>query len=442
MRRVKLTWMLMVLMIGLLPACSTKMMHPHLVFSKTVDVGTGQRGDLIVQNGDLIKVEYQLKNSGEGPAYNVVVKAELPEKVHLRSVKVTPERDLEHPLSGSWRIGNLAPGESLTLTYQATVGEAEPGETLHLKSKVHFRDGQYQDREETASVALTVESPPQLGVRKIITPERAMPSEVLTCQTTVKNEGGSEIRDIFIEEQVPEGFQYQPGSLKTSPDVSLAFPSGTNPFVWSLSNLTAGKAVKINYEVFIPESVSPGRKPPAMARVTGRTRRGEQLQAETQSNVVSVLPAPKLVLTKHLSSTELVVDDLITCVLTLENQGAGIAKGCVIGDTMPSFFIYEEGSPISSKAEIETKSPYHWIVGDISPTETVQLTYKVSVDQTTDNAYGGYVATVQAMTETGRELQVQSNPIRFRVAKMIGNPEPHRKPPPKREDQVYIGKPQ
>ncbi len=148
-----------------------------------------------IQVGKACKFQIKVRNVGQRPAMDVVVRDEAPAGVQLMTT--TPQAEA----SGSqltWALGVLSPGEERTLEMELT--PLEEG-TIGSVATVSFA--------ASASVS-TKCTKPQLAIR-MTAPSQVLVGQQQQIQIEIKNPGTGDATGVVIMENVPENLRHSAG---------------------------------------------------------------------------------------------------------------------------------------------------------------------------------------------------------------------------------------
>lgn len=171
------------------------------------DLGVSLAVNIATPNlGEPVLYTLSLTNDGPDSVDGVVVRNDLPAGIDYQS-HTPPSADFD-PLTGRWRPGALAPGQTLNLFVQARVGAGAPGEvfvdTLTIESSP-LADPEPLD--DLAVVSLRI---PAADLRLDLTSDDATPAtgDEVHLTLTVANDGPDPATGVVVGCPLPSGLIY------------------------------------------------------------------------------------------------------------------------------------------------------------------------------------------------------------------------------------------
>jgi uncharacterized repeat protein (TIGR01451 family)/fimbrial isopeptide formation D2 family protein len=205
--------------------------NPILQITKDVNVEYANPGDTV----DYTVV---VTNVGDATAINVILTDVLPE-------------GLTYPEGGTTKtfsLGDIDPGDSVTQTYDAVVGEStEAGDYVNVATADADNHDPVSD-DATVEVRLPIvkgdETAPELEITKEVDVEFANPGDTISYTVVVKNVGDGDAINVILTDTLPEGFVFD----------------GTDEVVkvWQLGDMAPGDSKTITYAVNVKDDVTPG----------------------------------------------------------------------------------------------------------------------------------------------------------------------------------------
>ncbi len=159
-----------------------------------------------------------------------------------------------------WTLASLAPGKSVTIRLTADLADeilANVSVSNRAKVTTNELPSQTSNTVTTLSSFIPVE-PDDLLVSKRVNRRESRVGKILVYQVTVENRGNGTIFQLVLNDDLPNGFSFVPGStLKDGQQ--FQDPSGRRRLKWELGTLPAGKRIDIRYQVIIGSNVKRGR---------------------------------------------------------------------------------------------------------------------------------------------------------------------------------------
>jgi uncharacterized repeat protein (TIGR01451 family) len=207
--------------------------------------------------GDRLSYTLTVRNPFARPLTGVVVSDPLP--AHVDGVRVSDGGTLGGAAGAQvaeWRLGTLAPGESRTLTVEATVSaRAVDGEAL--TNIFNFVTTELPTPLPSNAVATPVWSA-QLLIQKTVSAQTVTYGDRLTYTLRVRNASATTaVVDAVITDSPANGLQYLPGTA-TLGGQPLADPTVTDGQLrWTVASIPAGGEVVITYALRVtPEAAA------------------------------------------------------------------------------------------------------------------------------------------------------------------------------------------
>lgn len=204
--------------------------NPILQITKDVNVE-------FANPGDIVDYTVVVTNVGDATAINVILTDVLPE-------------GLTYPEGGTTKtfsLGDIDPGDSVTQTYDAVVGEStEAGDYVNTATAEADNHDPVSD-DATVEVRIPIvegETTPELEITKEVDVEFANPGDTISYTVVVKNIGDGDAINVILTDTLPDGFVFD----------------GTDEVVkvWQLGDMAPGDSKTITYAVNVKNDVTAG----------------------------------------------------------------------------------------------------------------------------------------------------------------------------------------
>ncbi len=285
-----------------------------LAVTKTVDNATPNDGSLVVYT-------VTVTNNGPNDATNVTVADPLPAGVVYSADNGGGAYD---NVSGTWTIGGLAAGSSVSLDITATVNAGD-GAVVTNTAAVSGSESDPTAANDSASVDITVTNIADLGVTKTV--DNATPNDgsSVVYTITVTNGGPNDATGVSVADSLPAGVTY------VSDDSGGAYDSGTG--MWTIGSLPAAGSAVLN----ITATVNAGEG----AVVTNTaTVTGAQIDPNTANNSANVgftvTNIADLDVTKTVDNATPYNGGAIVYTITAANNGPNDATAVTVTDVLPT----------------------------------------------------------------------------------------------------------
>lgn len=297
-----------------------------------------------------------VSNPSQVPATNAVLVDKLPEGIQYVSSR--PEAKVNGQTL-TWQLGTVSPGQSVPA--KVTVKGTRTGEFIN-PARVTADMGLQANAQ-----AKTVITQASLKMTKTA-PAEALICEPITYTVTVTNTGDAPATNVKLKDNLPNGLLYQ-GKQST-----LTSNFGT---------LAPGASKKLQYVVTASRTGAYTNS----AKVTAD--HGLTATAKTKT----VVRQPVLAVVKHAPKMRYIGRN-ITYTITVSNKGDGVAKNCVVMDSVPAgcAFVTASGGIKPNAGKLS------WNLGNLAPEASKKVTFTVKPQGigNIDN-----LATVSAMCAKG-----------------------------------------
>ncbi len=315
-----------------------------------------------VNIGEQITYTITLSNNGQGTAKDVSVTDSIPEGTTL----VSPDtaKGSYDSASGVWSVGELAPGESATLTLTVTADTS--GSKINNAQAV-TSSNDVDSSNNAASVSVVVkEATVDLALTKSSSPESINIGEQITYSITVINIGQGTAKDVQVTDKVPEGI-----TLISSEPAKGTYDQASG--IWSVGELAPEESAALT--LIVTADISGSKTNNAEASTTSE-------DVDISNNAASITTevhetSVDLQLTKAASADSINVGEQITYTVTVLNNGQGTAKDVQVTEKAPDGTTLV--SPDTAKGSYDQSSGV-WSVGELAPGESAALTLTVTAE--------------------------------------------------------------
>jgi uncharacterized repeat protein (TIGR01451 family) len=232
-----------------------------------------------------------------------------------------------------------------------------------------------QDRVSAdAAIATEPALPDAIQVAKTATPTLVESGHEVAYSVTFTNDGPAVTLD-SITDILPPPFYYV--GLAPGSDVDQEPTDGQAPeIVWTGPFVVpANDTLVLRYWAWVPPE-TPSRVEPYTNEASAQA--GATTYGPAEADVQ--IKAPRLVLEKAVTPTEVQSGEMVSYTITVHNEGTGAAKAMALKDTLPSGFEFvdmDPGSDIQSDPS-GTSGTITWSeMDDLEPGETITLVYSV-----------------------------------------------------------------
>jgi uncharacterized repeat protein (TIGR01451 family) len=183
---------------------------------------------------DTVTFTITVTNNGPNNATGVIVTDQLPNGYAY--VSHSTATGSYNQGTGIWSIGNLADGNTVTLTITATVlGSGTHNNTASVTA--NESDSIPTNNSDTVIVTPNIPTA-DLKITKTVDDEEPSISENVTFTLTVTNDGPDNATGVVVTDQLPNGYTYVNHSTVTG-----SYNQGTG--IWTIGNLTNGNSATL-----------------------------------------------------------------------------------------------------------------------------------------------------------------------------------------------------
>ncbi len=330
-----------------------------LELSKVVDNPTPDEGQTIA---------YTIQASHRGPSEaattNVVISDVLPTGVTFLSA--TPD-DAYDETTGLWPVGDVAFGETATLTIHAVVDAGTSGDTITNAASITGVDQTDPNPTNNSDSASITVSATDLMVQKSLNVNTPEENQTVEYTITVRNLGQSIATGIMVKDLLPKGVIF---------DSADASQGGYDEFSgdWSVGTLVKDAEATLVISAVVDEGTS-GESIVNTAALTAV----DQVEINSDNNSAS---ASLTVQSVDLWVQKGVSDDCahelqtVNYTLSVRNRGPASASGIMIQDILPNGVTFVSASP----AGVYDYKTGLWTVGSLAQDGAAALTITAQVD--------------------------------------------------------------
>lgn len=342
-----------------------------------------------VSGGQTITYQLTATNTSGIEATNVVVTDQIPEGMSMNSVNNGGYYDAG-TRTAKWELGNMAVGEKRTVTLICTVPTTDGVGIWHNVGEVTSANGSYMKsnmvtaiKDGAPNVILSKTQSVNRGVAST-EPQEVGPNDMITYYVTVYNNGRGSARDVIVYDTIPEGLEL------VSTSISGQGSWDEKCIAWNIGELKAGDVYSMSYVCKASETVTPTEWiNTASANFISsnsteiKTVYSNSVIIKKDGEAMLVLGAEQKVNDRAFTSDEVAVvaGNEITYQITIHNALEGTATDVEVVNKIPQGLEYVDGS--ASGTGYLSQGNLIWRLPDIKGDETVVLSFKCKVGETT-----------------------------------------------------------
>ncbi len=294
-------------------------------------------------------------NNGPNPATGVIVTDLLPFGLAFQSA--TPSAGTYDAATGRWAIGNLAVGQSVTLSVVATVQVAGPITNVVVRTFQNEPDADPSND----SAAATVNSGPyaDIGVLKSAVPTAPVVGAPLTYTIVVRNFGPDTAPAVTVDDVLPPAVTF----VSATPSVGTFNPATGR---WTIGTMLNGASASLTLATTVAQA-GPFIN---SARVTGVGIFDPNPVNDQDAVVLNAITEVNLRVAKAALRPTVGIFEDAPFLVTITNDGPSPATGVEVTDSLPNGLVF-----VSAQASQGTYAPATgiWAVGSLASSQTATL---------------------------------------------------------------------
>ena len=309
---------------------SAQVNSPVISSTKTAD-------KTFAEPGDIITYTIVVSNAGNVDANNAVITDAIPTGTTFVAGSVTgatgtpPTLTLNNP---------VVAGGSSTVTFQVQVNNAIPSPNPLTNTAVTAytytldpADPNGASGTSTTNAAATQINQASITTTKAVDKAFAGQGSILTYTLTLRNTGNTAADQVVINDAIPAGTAYVPGSLIGA--------TGTPPVITLTNPIPAGGSTTVSYQVQVGNATPNPNPIPNQAnaafRYTIDPANPDGANGESTSNLVTTQSNTAAIITQKTADKAYAQpNDIVTYTITLQNTGNVAANQVVVNDAIPA----------------------------------------------------------------------------------------------------------
>ncbi len=286
--------------------------------------------------GDDVTYTITVRNLGTGTATGVIINEDLPlDGVNLTYVSDNPSQGTFTPgAPGTWDIGTLNAGQTVTLELTVTV-EIADGQIVNIASLIGVDQPDSNPNNNSDEATITLNGI-DLEVEKVVDNPSPSTGDQVTYSVTARNNGPGTATGVVVLDILPAGVTYVSDNAPTLQDdtstpTSYDVPSGD----WTIGTLDAGSSLTLQITVTVDVN---GGQIINTAEISSDQE--DSNPGNDSDDAVINIDSADLSLTKSISTDTPAIGDFITYTIIARNAGPNAAFNVEVTDTMPSTVTY------------------------------------------------------------------------------------------------------
>nr|WP_202113169.1 DUF11 domain-containing protein [Paenibacillus sp. MMS18-CY102] len=335
--------------------------------------------------GDTMVYTSVLTNNGIANVNNIILRDQLqantsfmPGSVQVQSV-TRPDASPETGIS----IGTLAPGASVTVTFEVMITMAIPSEITN-QSTASFTSGSFSAT-TASNTTVTPVTQPQISVTKSASSSNATLGDTIVYTLAVANTGNLAAQ-ATLTDTIPAGTTFTDNSVIVN---GFPFPGISPATGIDLGSIAPGSTSTVTFSVVVTSLPSPqvltntGTAAYSYTPPDGRT-----LTGSVNSNTVSFpVSAPNVSVVLSTPTTAATIGDTIIYTTVITNNGIETINNLQYAAPAPAGSSFIPGTVIVNSVPVPGANPGGGIpLGSLAPGSSVTVTFNNAVNAVPDPA--------------------------------------------------------
>jgi uncharacterized repeat protein (TIGR01451 family) len=330
--------------------------------------------------GDTIEYRVTVTNEGITSISNTILTDPIPAGTTFVTGSVTvggAPVPGANPATGV-ALGTIAPGTTVPVTFQVTVGSVPTGQLVSNQAFVSFTSGSLSATSFSPIITTPVYVPGVTLVKSANTPG-AIVGDTVVYSTAITNTGNIGANTTFSD-AIPAGAVLVPNSvIFNGSSLAGADPGAGIP----LGVLAPGSTSSLSFSVVITSQPPTNQlSNQSNASFSYTLSDGRTFNGSAASNVVvTPVSSPDVSLVKSTTFTAATVGDIVPYTVVITNSGAGSVTNVTFFDPVPSFTTFVSGSVTVNDTAVPGANPALGVtIGTIASGASATVTFNVTVN--------------------------------------------------------------
>ncbi len=382
----------------------------------------------IISVGDTITYTTTITNTGNTTATNITFTSAIPANTTFipNSVKINGVQQSGAQPALGVTIPNIAPGETVTVTFQATVLSVPPSSSIMGSDTILYSyTVDPNGTPITTSTSTNIVTNPVLDA--MITMVKSVDQTIVTLGDTITyttlltNIGNTNATNITFTDLIPNGTTFITDSVTIGGITQI----GLNPNTGiTIGSIAPNSSISIAFQV--TATSTPAQNPIANSATASYTFIADPNAPIVSRNVTSnttftTINTATILSSKQVDKAFSHIGDTLTYTVTLTNNGNSSAQNVIFTDTMPSGTTFIANTFSINGVPQSGANPVNGVnIGPITAGATVNVSFQVNVTSLpTENPIVNFSSTsYQLVSPPDTETSI-SNPVSTQIKEAI-----------------------
>lgn len=400
---------------------STKIKSAILTTTKSADKS-------IISVGDTITYTTTITNTGNTPATNITFTSAIPANTTFipNSVTINGLQQIGAQPALGVTIPNIAPGETVTVTFQVNVISVPPSSSIMGNDTILYSyTVDPSAAPATTSTSTNIVTNPVLDAMitmiKSVDQTLVTLGDTITYTTILTNNGNTNATNIIFTDLIPDGTSFVSDSVTINGITQLGLTPNTGITIGSIA---PNSSISIAFQV--TATSTPAQNPIANSATASYTFIADPnapivSRTATSNTVFTTINTATILSSKQVDKSFSHIGDTLTYTVTLTNNGNSSAQNVIFTDTAPSGTTFIANSFSINGIPQSGADPSNGVnIGPITAGNTVNVSFQVTVTSLpTQNPAVNFSSTsYQLVSPPDAETSI-SNPVSTQMQEAI-----------------------
>ncbi|MGN4714712.1 cell surface protein [Bacillus cereus group sp. MYBK226-2] len=400
---------------------STTVNSAILTTTKTVDKS-------VISVGDTLTYTTTITNTGNTPATNITFTSAIPPNTTFvpDSVTINGIQQLGAQPALGVTIPNIAPGETVTVTFQVNVISVPPSSSIMGNDTILYSytvdpNGAPVTTSTSTNIVTNPVLDAMLTMVKSVDQTLVTLGDTITYTTILTNTGNTNATNITFTDLIPDGTTFITDSVTIDGITQI----GLNPNTGiTIGSIAPNSSISIAFQV--TATSTPVQNPIANSATASYTFIADPNAPIVSRNVTSntvftTINTATILSSKQVDKTFSHIGDTLTYTVSLTNNGNSSAQNVIFTDNMPSETTFIANSFSINGVPQSGADPSNGVnIGPITAGTTVTVSFQVTVTSLpTENPIVNFSSTsYQLVSPPDAETSI-SNPVSTQINEAI-----------------------